>query len=362
MHDQISEVLVPPDELQISPPALSAPIESQGQVKDKWSISSNEVGRAPVPVPPIVNQLPPIHPSTPDKSCRTLNSPNEGGRINSMWSFSPLTKALKDTWDSTPRTSRRKLLLPKKGELKRNASSGAASDYSEDDRATVNSLASNQDSNDSFVRYKFEAPRKGQLGLVIEASTKTGPVVQAIKDYSPLFGLVERGDHIVEVDGKKTSQRTLAEITKLLAVRPGRKSSNLRIVVARSKKTHKNPRLPLVNHVRGNSYGSSSIGSSSPKPPSFDHRRINSHGASSMGSSSPKLFSLKHTRGSSHGSISMGSASPKLPPLKLNRGNSYGSSSMGSSKMAEGVEVQAVVDEELPSDLHQKNSIEHSEL
>jgi C-terminal processing protease CtpA/Prc len=127
-----------------------------------------------------------------------------------------------------------------------------------------NSSLSNTDNtaNDSVKRHEFEAPRKGQLGLVIEANKKTGPIVHAVKDYSPLFGLVKRGDQIVEVDGRKTSQSTLSEITKLLAVRPGRRSTNLRIVVARSKKQNPSQCLPFESHTRDNSYGSSSLASS----------------------------------------------------------------------------------------------------
>ena len=51
------------------------------------------------------------------------------------------------------------------------------------------------------------------------------------------------------------------QITKLLAVRPGRRSTNttLRIVVARSEKPNPSQCLPSMSHTRDNSYGSSSV-------------------------------------------------------------------------------------------------------
>jgi hypothetical protein len=50
--------------------------------------------------------------------------------------------------------------------------------------------------------------------------------VHAVKDYSPLFGRVKKGDKIVEVGGRITKHSTLTEITKLLSVKPGRRGSN----------------------------------------------------------------------------------------------------------------------------------------
>ena len=240
--------------------------------EDRWSFSSKDddnssLGLAFGPEPlPVVSRhgsssyaessLPPIYPSTPEKT--------DGGRlINSIWSLSPIAKVIKDTWDSTPsRSSKRRPSIPKKvdtANLRRKSSSEVA-DQSEDELITRNSSLSNNDSiaNDTQVRHEFEAPRKGQLGLVIESNRKTGPIVHAIKDYSPLFGLVKQGDKIVEVDGKKTSTSTLSEITKLLQVRPRRTSSNLRIVVTRSKQSA-NPSIP---HSRENSFEGSSIASS----------------------------------------------------------------------------------------------------
>ena len=155
-------------------------------------------------------QLPPIHPSTPDRVTRTTHSPNDGTRlINSLWSLSPIAKAFKD---STPRTIRRPS-LPKKSDfsLTKRKTSIEASEHSDDDVHNNNSNNNNSSSNSNTFgfgnssnsnhnasrpssasnieqneveytsRFEFEAPRKGQLGLVIESSNKTGPTVHAVK-------------------------------------------------------------------------------------------------------------------------------------------------------------------------------------
>lgn len=203
-------------------------------------------------------------PSPADKTGMVSGSPSDGGRfIQSIWSLSPIAKTIKNTWESTPRASKRKASMPKMSDYKRKASSETLENIEGGIDAGNSALFNTiNTTNDNFRRLEFEAPRKGQLGLVIEAKDNMGPIVHGVKDYSPLFGLVQAGDQIVEVDGRKTSQSTLSEITKLLAVRPGRRSSNLRIVVSRSMKPSSSQLLHSVNHTRDNSYGSSSIASS----------------------------------------------------------------------------------------------------
>ena len=205
-----------------------------------------------------------INTSTPDnrseadgsrRSGRTSSSPIDSARLmHSIWSLSPIAKVIKE---STPRTLNRKLLP--KGKKR---ASGENSINSEEGGGVANGQSvefSDSGRVSGDLRLEFEAPSKGQLGLVIEAKPEVGPIVHAIKDYSPLFGLVKKGDKIVEVNGKNTSQSSLSEITRMLAVRPGRRgTSNLRIVVARP--IEKNPTQP-ISLKRNSSYTSSSQGS-----------------------------------------------------------------------------------------------------
>ena len=161
--------------------------------------------------------------------------------------------------DSTPRTLNRPF-LPKS---KKRTSCENSLNSEEGGGGYTNSqsleFSDSGRANSGDLRLEFEAPSKGQLGLVIEAKPEVGPIVHAIKDYSPLFGLVKKGDKIVEVNGKDTSQSTLSEITRMLAVQSGRRgTSNLRIVVARP--IEKNPSQP-ISLKRNSSYTSSSQGS-----------------------------------------------------------------------------------------------------
>jgi hypothetical protein len=275
--------LFPSGMLDIGSPSCSTPDMSSGEASnDKWSIASGpdddeeeasqDTAFEPEPLQRMESQtvsfnpvsdwhLPPMHPPTPDKAGRKSSSPIEGGKfINSLRSLSPI-KAFKET---APRALRRPS-LPVLGDfgLTKRKSSNEASDHSDEDHTGLSNV-STYDSlgNDNCIRCEFEASRKGQLGLVIESNRNTGPLVHAVKDYSPLFGLVKKGDKIVEVDGRKTSQSTLAEVTKLLTVRPGRRSSNLRIVVVRSRELNASHSMPSTSHTRDDSHGSSSIASS----------------------------------------------------------------------------------------------------
>jgi hypothetical protein len=192
----------------------------------------------------------------------------------SLFSFSPIAKALMESSETLKRT-----VLPhnhnKKGDVlgghhRRKSSSSISDDlrmnsggrHSGDD--SVASMLSNG-GDGSAVRLEFVAPRKGQLGLVLESSSSSSsPMVFAVKDYSPLFGMVEKGDTLTEIDGKKTKNLTLTEVTKLLKSKQKSKtpssvvsaaayvggrtnstnnSNQLKIVVSRNRKTI--PILPM---------------------------------------------------------------------------------------------------------------------
>jgi hypothetical protein len=258
------------DPLLLESPASSTPNPFKDRSDEgRWSIDSGddddnnnvavEFGPMPSPVPmesgtasASLNEWTTLPPAN-EKSGRASNSPSEAKRNgSSLWSRSPIAKAFKE---SAPRTFQRPS-LPKKADfgLKRKL---WTAEHLEDEHGGSTPHFQNEGS----IRYEFEAPRKGQLGLVIESSTTTGPIVHAVKDYSPLFGLVKKGDKIVEVDGKITTHSTLTEITKLLSVKPGRRGSNtnlrnLRIVVTRSTEMQ-SPAVSVVRHLRDSSYGSS---------------------------------------------------------------------------------------------------------
>ena len=67
-----------------------------------------------------------------------------------------------------------------------------------------------------MTRLEFEAPRNGQLGLILEAENAGSITVRSVKDYSPLLGLIQPGDTIVEVDHIDTTSCNLEDMTRLL--------------------------------------------------------------------------------------------------------------------------------------------------
>mmetsp|Transcript_10146 Transcript_10146/g.15086 ORF Transcript_10146/g.15086 Transcript_10146/m.15086 type:complete len:524 (-) Transcript_10146:798-2369(-) len=83
----------------------------------------------------------------------------------------------------------------------------------------TNRQRSNSDDESTIVggfRYTFDAPATGKLGVIIESSKKLGPTIHTVKDYSPLFGMVETGDKIIRLDGEWTSHMSTHEFTRLL--------------------------------------------------------------------------------------------------------------------------------------------------
>lgn len=82
----------------------------------------------------------------------------------------------------------------------------------------------------------LHASRTGKLGLVIQVKEGIGPIVVQVKDYSPLLGQAQPGDRIVSIDGIRTRNMALSEVTCML---PGRQTSRwgvpVRLVVVRSR-------------------------------------------------------------------------------------------------------------------------------
>lgn len=83
--------------------------------------------------------------------------------------------------------------------------------------------------------YVFEAPSNGKLGIIIHKT-----VVHTVKDYSPLFGMVEPGDRILQIDDIITDNMSTGEVTRVLtSKRTGKNRNNcirLRILSSTEKK------------------------------------------------------------------------------------------------------------------------------
>eukprot|EP00980_Cylindrotheca_fusiformis_P002204 scaffold504_cov109-Cylindrotheca_fusiformis.AAC.10 len=151
------------------------------------------------------------------------------GILNSFLARSPTS-----TMKMTPKSSR-KTPSGKKSLLSRRSSTGT----------TPGNSTTVCDSEELGNRLIFEAPRTGQLGLVLEVKNNSDPIIHAVKDYSPLFGKVEIGDSILEIDGKSQKGATLSEVMQLLASKSGRRMSNgqsIRIIVNRQPKRATNRR------------------------------------------------------------------------------------------------------------------------
>lgn len=212
----------------------------------------------------------PCESSTPDRctsGSQTSPLSTEFSNHSRCWSFSPLTKIRNDpvtkkgqgaTFSKIVDFGAFKKLQP--------MSMSTPSDRQsvETDSIGVITDHSTEARDDQPTRYEFEAPRKGQLGLVIESDALSGPVVYAVKDYSPLLGLVRQGDKIVQIDGKNTTRCTLSDMYRLLSTKPGLRHGshpNLKIVVLRRhshESSHSRSVSPLHAHSRASSYGSTS--------------------------------------------------------------------------------------------------------
>mmetsp|Transcript_7019 Transcript_7019/g.17308 ORF Transcript_7019/g.17308 Transcript_7019/m.17308 type:complete len:1001 (-) Transcript_7019:94-3096(-) len=185
-------------------------------------------------------------------------------RSVAMLSLSPITKAMKESTDS----------------LKKSWISRTGSESGHSRNPSSSSTTSDNTRLDSIVlpdiegqRYELEAPRRGQLGIIVNGSLRNGLSVYAVKDYSPLFGEIHVGDKIIEIDGVDTTRSSLIQITKLLKAKKSSSfmkgggsghGGNMPIVVSR-KTNNKTPRQDVdtypseIRHNRDGSYGSDII-------------------------------------------------------------------------------------------------------
>lgn len=123
---------------------------------------------------------------------------------------------------------------------------------------------------DSEILYVYETSHRGYLGLAIEPCRR-GTRIKAVKDYSPLFGLVEAGDRIVNVDGVDITYKTTAGVAELLKRKQGR-NKKIRLTVARkTNETGGISTLPIMTRSRSKSLGSSVHVPSPSKPAAPTH-------------------------------------------------------------------------------------------
>lgn len=198
--------------------------------------------------------LPPIrHPFHPPADSRfrsriTKSHTRKHTRKGALSSFSPIMKSIKDS-------SKKR---PKSAATHRDSSCGhhrrtSSSDISDGSRNTT------KKSQEDFVRLEFTTPRNGHLGILLDRTSSNRPYIYAVKDYSPLFGMVLKGDELVEIDGKNVSKRNVTDVEKLLNLKPSayrNSCSSLRITVSRRVESRDDR-----DHYRANSYGGSSVGS-----------------------------------------------------------------------------------------------------
>lgn len=99
---------------------------------------------------------------------------------------------------------------------------------------TSSKVSASSDESTSSERaclYSFEASHRGSLGISIEACGR-GTIIHAVREHSPLFGLVEAGDKIVSVDGVDTRGMSTVVVAHLLGRKKGR-FPKLHITVSR---------------------------------------------------------------------------------------------------------------------------------
>ena len=215
------------------------------------------------------SHLPPSTPTNRPEFSRRCSTPT---RLEGFGRRQPTpTKGEPITWrnPSPTRTPMQSNSEESQGDSRRSLKSRSAS------------FSTGQGSSDEEVYFEFRAPRIGKLGLVINSSPLTGPMVEQVKDYSTLFGCILAGDKIVEVDGVETSHMTIKEVTKRLTGKYGiRATSNeVKIKVARVREREWND---------------------------DDRRSVHSHGSASLDS-----FSSQHRRNHSD-------PEPLLDRLSLN--------------------------------------------
>lgn len=175
-------------------------------------------------------QLPPSTPSTKPDISRRPSTPTMLGGFGTRQGLT--TRREQIVWQH-PQSSRKSMQAisdeSNGGEPQRGSRGNL--------RSRSASFGTGPESNGGGSCFVFRAPRIGKLGVVINSSPKSGPVVEQVKDYSTLFGCILVGDKIVEVDGIETSHMTSKEVTKRLTGKYGilATSNEVKIKVVRTR-------------------------------------------------------------------------------------------------------------------------------
>lgn len=81
-------------------------------------------------------------------------------------------------------------------------------------RLSRGSLNSCENADENHIT--FYAPSRSKIGLELQSDSECGSRVDTVKDYSPLYGHVRRGDRIITVDGTNTSNMTPIALSAFL--------------------------------------------------------------------------------------------------------------------------------------------------
>lgn len=288
-------------------PLLSAVVTN---LDTKLSSSSMPVAlhqgtKSDVSLPRVHAALPPKRPPTPERGNSSFRKIPNGSNDKS-----PSGSEQQQRRSSFPKLTigggistieaeghRRKSSTDTAPELRLMKNSSSISGLSADDLAIGSSKSDGSNYNaSSSNRLEFEAPREGNWGLVLESSSKTGPRIYAVKDYSPLFGLVQKGDKLLEIDRKNVSQSNLTDVTKLLKGKSSysyHRSTSLTmpIVVSRISIPIDSSAAPENSHAYNNtSSGSTERLHRHPHYADYNHKRDNSYGSyGSAGSSGSRV-------------------------------------------------------------------------
>ena len=165
-----------------------------------------------------------------DRRARESHSPNDKhltkqhGKASPLFSFSPITKAILESSGVAKRPN-----LPRMGSSfsssstaghhRRTSSSSSSGHHRRTSSSSISAdgYVKNEALGPNASRFDFVAPRRGQLGLVLgEKSSRAGTYVLAVKDYSPLLGMIMKGDRLLEIDGKNVARASLTEVTKFM--------------------------------------------------------------------------------------------------------------------------------------------------
>ena len=157
------------------------------------------------------------------------------------------------------------------------------------------SFGTNTSLEDEGTMMTFQAP-KGKLGLVLECSTESTPIIAKVKDYSPLLDQVLPGDKIVMIDNTPTDKMGMRDVMSLLEGKIT-KSTSVRLKVFRP--ITESLDGSLVHHVRS---------------PAASH--LSFDGSASMGTTSDQdsPIGLKHKNAGTIKSSTHSIISHPVPP------------------------------------------------